>query len=185
MVKLMIFPKYLFLFRTAPLEYYPKTLAVLAEDAPQLCLAIQKAQTLAIQKAQVLLSTAKKKGGMAFLHLETYYKATTFLKYYSGSYSVTWKDIRETVFHSRTFQEITWVTSHTGQSSDQTSALNVVILKAWDQNKKVITSNHSLLQKFLGQHWFYLGEDSSSFKVWWANNLIRCYGMSLNMEDFL
>lgn len=125
-VKMMVFPKYLFLFWTAPLQV---TLALLCSW--------QRALTdfvWSYKKPRLpldLLTAPKADEGLALPSLKHYYDAavlSTLLKHYLKSYQAAWKDTESHDFQDKPFQEILWMSRQSRTKRYNPSSLCCITL---------------------------------------------------------
>lgn len=168
LVKMMIFPKYLFLFRTAPLNITTTLLKTWQRSLSEFVFW----KWLLFN----LMTASKADGGLALPHLKMYYETTvlsTLLKHYSKNYQAAWKEVEDHDFCGKAFQEVLWMTQRYRTKSFTPSLLCSTTLKVWDVYRKVLTKPNSLLRPFLGQEWFKPGIHPSSFKLWHEHGLTR------------
>lgn len=107
LVKMMILPKFLFLFWALPI---PLSNTMLSEWQSNLTRFIWQYKTPRIQ----LMSLCKPRalGGLAFPNLHHYYEAVLLvkiLKHHYPSYVADWKDIENVSFFVKKFDELLWI----------------------------------------------------------------------------
>lgn len=171
LIKSMVFPKYLFLFRTAPLDITASMLHSWQRTLLNFIWSYKKPR-LSLH----LLSASKLKGGQALPHLLYYYEAavlSTLLKHYNTNYTADWKDIEDDAFLHKSFQLALWAPRKTGYYCYTPSPLCQVTLRVWNRNQQLLVSSDSPLRSFLGQPCFFPGKDPSAFQIWKHNGLTK------------
>lgn len=175
-VKSMILPKYLFLFRVAPLDI---TLPLLNKWQKTLLDFVWSYKKPRLHRN--LLCAPKNRGGLALPDLKLYYSAailSSFLKRYKTSYSAAWKDLMDNAFLPRSFRETIWQSPTERKGRYQPSALNTLIFHEWDKFRRWNLPKHTLLQAFLGQKWFLPGFEAPSFWAWKQANLTSLWDIT-------
>lgn len=141
LIKMMVFPKYLFLFQTAPLHITSALLESWQRALVDFVWSYKK-PWLPLN----LVTATKDTRGLALLHLKLYYEATvlsTLLKHYSGSYQAAWNHIEDHDFRNKTFQEVIWMSRWSRIKTYTPSLLCCAVLKVWDTYRHAITTPHS------------------------------------------
>lgn len=102
-VKSFIFPKYLFLFWTAPLSITQSLLNSWQSSLTDFMWSFKRPKL-----SRQLLTATRASGGLAVPNLPLYYDATvlsTLLKHCNPEYKADWKTIQDNAFHGRPFSE--------------------------------------------------------------------------------
>lgn len=129
LVKTMIFPKFLYLFRTAPLGVTSKLLQEWQRSLLDFVWQYKKPRL-----SKDLMCSLKQSGGLGLPDLEAYYWATlltTFLKRYSDLFTAPWKDVMNGALTPYDFHGLAWNKNLGRKFLPSLSSINKASLTAW------------------------------------------------------
>lgn len=163
-MKSLVFPKYLFLFRTAPLGITAQLLQHWQQGLLDFVWQYKKHRL-----SKDLLCSSKQMGGLGFPDLAEYHRATllaAFAKRYSSSFTAPWKDLMQEALLPYDFMGVVWNEKLGQRLLNMLSPINQASLKAWWEFKRKRVPENSIYRSFLHQKWFPPGEKPSSFLNW-------------------
>lgn len=123
----LVFPKYLFLFRTAPLGVTEQLLRRWQQGLLDFVWQYKRPRL-----SKDLLCLSKQRGGLGFPDLAEYYRASllaAFAKRYSTSFSAPWKDLMQDALLPYGFREVAWNEQLGKRLLHKLSPINKAILK--------------------------------------------------------
>lgn len=137
-IKTLVFLKYLFLFRTAPLGITKPLLSSRQKTLIDFVWVYKKPRI-----PRQLLMAHKTAGGQALPNLELYYEASILsilLKHYNPKNEADWKKIEIDAFENYFFEELLWLQRASRPKLYTPSLICQATLKVWDKNRKSLTS---------------------------------------------